>query len=104
MVLFQGVMNSTLPHPVQITLKVARVLERLEIQYLIGGSLASAVYGVFRATVDADLVADLHIEQIKGFCDPLQDDFYTDPAMILDAIKIIFEDMGHTVQTTPDPI
>jgi len=27
-----------------------------------------------------------------------------DETMILDAIKIIFEDMGHTVQTTPDPI
>ena len=27
-----------------------------------------------------------------------------DETMILDAIKIIFEDMGFTVQTTPDPI
>jgi CheY-like chemotaxis protein len=27
-----------------------------------------------------------------------------DETMILDAIKIIFEDMGYTVQTTPDPI
>ncbi len=27
-----------------------------------------------------------------------------DETMILDAIKIIFEDMGHSVQTTPDPI
>ena len=27
-----------------------------------------------------------------------------DETMILDAIKIIFEDMGYSVQTTPDPI
>ena len=26
-----------------------------------------------------------------------------DETMILDAIKIIFEDMGYTVETTPDP-
>jgi DNA-binding NtrC family response regulator len=27
-----------------------------------------------------------------------------DETMILDAIKIIFEDMGYSVQTTPDPV
>ena len=31
--------------PIEITLRVIAVLEKLEIRYLIGGSLASAIYG-----------------------------------------------------------
>lgn len=46
-----------------ITLQVAEILDRLGVSYAIGGSLASAVHGVIRATLDADLVADLRIEQ-----------------------------------------
>lgn len=42
-----------------VTLSVIEVLEALDSSYLIGGSLASALHGVARATLDADLVADL---------------------------------------------
>ena len=38
---------------------VVRTFERLGVAYLVGGSVASAAHGEFRATNDVDLVADL---------------------------------------------
>jgi hypothetical protein len=45
--------------PLQIVRKVVDVLNALHAPYLIGGSLASSLHGIPRATLDADLVADL---------------------------------------------
>jgi hypothetical protein len=43
--------------PIAVTLLVIDALDALGVPYLIGGSLASAVHGVLRATLDTDLVA-----------------------------------------------
>jgi hypothetical protein len=45
-----------------VTSLVVNVLESLNIRYLIDGSLASAVYGAARTTMDVDLVAELRVE------------------------------------------
>lgn len=45
--------------PMAAVLAVIEALERLEVPYYIGGSLASSTYGEYRASLDADLVADL---------------------------------------------
>ena len=76
-----------LSEPIQVTLKVVTAFDRLEIPYLIGGSLASAVYGIVRATMDADLVADIKPEQVLSLVASLEDEFYIDAEMILDAIQ-----------------
>jgi hypothetical protein len=76
-----------LSEPIQITLKVIRAFEHLEIPYLIGGSLASAVHGLIRATMDADIVADIHSSQVLPFMAFLKTEFYIDEYMILDAIQ-----------------
>lgn len=76
-----------LSDPIQVTLKVTTVLDRLGIPYLIGGSLASAVYGIVRATMDADLVADIHSNQIQDLVSALKNEFYIDADMILNAVK-----------------
>jgi hypothetical protein len=62
-------------------------LDRMEIGYLVGGSVASSVHGISRPTMDVDLVADLRAEQIDEFCAWLQGDFYADPAMIREALS-----------------
>lgn len=72
--------------PITITLIVTEILETLSVPYVIGGSLASALHGVMRATMDADLVADLRIEHAEQFVRLLGDDFYADLPMIRDAI------------------
>jgi hypothetical protein len=41
---------------------VIEALEELGVPYHIGGLVASSIYGILRATIDADLIADLHLE------------------------------------------
>jgi hypothetical protein len=79
--------NDSLPDPLKITLQVTRILEDLQIPYFIGGSLASALYGTVRATMDADLVVDLNVEKIQQFAAQLDPAFYFEPSTILDALQ-----------------
>lgn len=48
-----------LTEEIAVTLAVVDALDTLGVVYAIGGSFASALHGVMRATMDADLVADL---------------------------------------------
>ncbi len=73
--------------PVEVTIKVTTVLERLGIPYLIGGSLASILYGMVRTTQDADIIAEMRPEHIHAFVTALEDEFYIDAAMIASAIQ-----------------
>ena len=54
-----------LAEPFQITQSVVEVFEQLQIPYLVGGSLASSLHGIPRATQDADVVADIKTEHIQ---------------------------------------
>lgn len=73
--------------PVEVTLKVTGVLERLGILYLIGGSLASVLYGMVRSTQDAAIVAEMRLEHLRPFVSTLADEFYVDEEMIAEAIR-----------------
>ncbi len=75
-----------LSEPVEVTLKVAGALEALGVPYLIGGSLASSIYGTYRATADSDLVADLKLESIDRLAEALRGEFYLDVDSMRDAI------------------
>jgi hypothetical protein len=57
-------------------LAVAAVIERLEVPYFIAGSFASNAYGFYRATADADVVADLKIRHIEPLVGSLTGRFY----------------------------
>jgi hypothetical protein len=70
-----------LSEPIQVTLKVIAIFERLGIPYLIGGSLASAVHGIVHATMDADLVADIKPEQVFPMVAALEGEFFSAPSM-----------------------
>ncbi len=63
-----------------ISLRAAAVtlfqtLDGLGITYAIGGSFASSVHGIARATQDINVVIDLRSNQIKDFCDALSPQF-----------------------------
>lgn len=73
--------------PIEVTLKVTHVFERLGIPYLISGSLASTLYGMVRTTQDSDIVAEMRIEHLQPFVSALQDEFYLDDEMIAEAIQ-----------------
>jgi hypothetical protein len=73
--------------PIQVTKKVVTAFEDLGIPYLIGGSFASAVHGVVRATMDADVVADIKASQVEPLVGLLQQEFYISSDMVLEAIR-----------------
>ncbi len=75
------------PDIIKAITPVVEALEKLSITYHIGGSIASSLYGIARATIDADIAADIkkeHILPLKSFLDT---QYYFDEEMIGDAIQ-----------------
>lgn len=75
-----------LTEPLAVTLRIVEVLDALNIPYFIGGSLASAVHGVVRTTMDVDLVAAMQPEHVAPLVAQLGAAFYADEIMIRDAV------------------
>ncbi|MBI4314533.1 MAG: hypothetical protein HY679_01260 [Chloroflexi bacterium] len=73
--------------PVEVTLKVTGVLEKLGVPYLIGGSLASTLYGMVRTTQDSDIITEMRAEHIQPFVAALQGEFFIDEEMIAESIQ-----------------
>ena len=71
----------------EITLFVAAVFDRLGIEYLVGGSLASSLQGIPRATQDVDLVARIAPAQVNDLVAALHDTFYLDDVTIREAVE-----------------
>ncbi len=53
--------------------------DKLQIDYFVGGSVASANFGLPRQTNDVDLVADLTPQTARLLCGLLNNAFYADP-------------------------
>ena len=62
----------------RVALELGRMFDRLGIPYLVGGSLASSLHGIPRATQDADLVIDLRRHRVEALVAALEKDFYVD--------------------------
>jgi len=73
--------------PIEVTLVVTGVFEKLGVPYLIGGSLASTLYGMVRTTQDSDIVAEMRPEHIQPFVSALEAGFYVDQEMIAESIQ-----------------
>jgi hypothetical protein len=61
-----------LPEAVGVMMIVVEAFDRLHIPYLIGGSMASALHGVTRSTIDADMVPEIEPDQ-KAFVATAED-------------------------------
>lgn len=64
--------------PLQLALRVIHIMEDLGAKAWVGGSLASSIFGIPRATQDADIVADLRVEMARPLVERLGNDFYAD--------------------------
>jgi hypothetical protein len=69
-----------------VTLRIAEVLDDLEVRWFLGGSLASSIHGIPRATLDADIVADLRAPLVSAFLKALGKDWYMEEQSVRDAI------------------
>jgi hypothetical protein len=72
--------------PFKVLSQVASVLEQQGITYVLVGSLASSMHGMYRSTADIDIVADVHSEQVIPLLAALQEDFYVDEHAVREAI------------------
>jgi hypothetical protein len=75
-----------MPTLIEAFSQLLSILDKLEIAYSVGGSVASSVHGVPRMTMDVDLVADLKREQVAELAALLQPEFYADAMTIADAL------------------
>ena len=68
--------------PFELLQNIVEILERLQVPYLITGSVAAMAYGESRLTNDIDIVADIKEEHIPGLHDafPVQE-FYISEEM-----------------------
>ncbi|MGH9840926.1 MAG: hypothetical protein ACREEM_19300 [Blastocatellia bacterium] len=76
-----------LPDSIRVSLLVTRILEKLGVEYLIGGSMASTIHGKPRLTNDVDLVADIKESQVESLVSALESDFYVDELALRRAIR-----------------
>jgi hypothetical protein len=73
--------------PTEVVVEVALVLEHLKIAYLVVGSFASSARGMRRATVDADIVAQITENHIQDIVNELSSkDYYVDDLAVRRAI------------------
>jgi hypothetical protein len=61
-----------------LAVDVGRHFDTLGVRWLVGGSVASSILGVPRATLDIDLVADLRGAHVTALYDALINDYYLD--------------------------
>ena len=89
-----------LGEPLQITQLIAEIFKRLNIDYMITGSLASSLHGIPRATHDVDIVADVkfhHVLSVKK--DKLDYDYLGKAASqwkVTELLKLAMEEVEKT--------
>ena len=70
--------TSGVPPSLAVVFGVIDILEDLGVRFHLGGSFASAIHGVPRQTMDADLVVDLDAATVTRLVERLRDGFYVD--------------------------
>jgi len=65
---------------------VLEALRTLGVRHYVGGSIASSVHGVPRASVDADVVADLEARHVAPLVAALREAYYVPDERVRDAV------------------
>ena len=73
--------------PLYVALQMAEIFENLDISYLVGGSIASSIYGEPRATQDIDMVAELKSHHIQALIASTKDAFYIEEEDVIHAVS-----------------
>ncbi len=61
-------------------------LQKMGIGYYVGGSVASSTHGLPRTTLDVDIVMNLKRTQVTSLVKQLEQDYYIDEDMIVEAL------------------
>jgi hypothetical protein len=74
-------------NPIVVLVQIVRAFERLDIDYVVVGSVASSIHGEYRASGDIDIIADLELRHVSALVEILKDEFYVDGQTIRRAIE-----------------
>jgi hypothetical protein len=72
--------------PSSVLSLVTTEFEKLKIRHVLVGSFASSIYGLYRATADIDILADLKAEHVAPLHKALEETFYVDELAMRKAI------------------
>jgi predicted nucleotidyltransferase len=75
-------------NPFEVLSHVTRALEEQGVAYVVVGSFASSMRGLYRATADIDLVADLRPAHVRPLVEALQEKFYIDEQAVRRAVSL----------------
>jgi hypothetical protein len=75
------------PDIVDAITPIADAFEELGVPYLVAGSVASSAYGIARATLDVDLVADLATAHVDPLVRAISSAYYVDFDAAMDAVN-----------------
>ncbi len=73
--------------PFSLLAKIVAIFDSTNIEYVLGGSLASSMVGEPRATMDIDMAAQINSEQLQAFYLAVKDDFYIPLAFAEEAVR-----------------
>jgi hypothetical protein len=80
-------MQSNFREIVEALVPFLQALDRFQIQYYVGGSVASSYYGRWRRTQDVDVILDARPDQIRTLAKVLAQDYLIDADAWIDAIR-----------------
>lgn len=72
--------------PISVLALVTTTLDKLNIRYVLVGSFASSLHGLYRTTADIDLLADIRPEHASPLHEALKEHFYVDELAMSQAI------------------
>ena len=64
--------------PSSVLVSLTTILEDVGVHYVLVGSFASSIHGIYRATADIDILNELRIEQVHPLFESLNNTFYVD--------------------------
>jgi hypothetical protein len=73
--------------PIRVLLEIGAALDRMGIEWLLGGSLASSILGEPRASVDIDLALRMRTTDVDRLARELEPGFFVDPEAARDAVR-----------------
>lgn len=77
----------TLADPLRIIGKLDTVFSKLNIPYFVGGSIASSLYGIPRATQDVDIIVEMSVAHVNMFIKSIEDDFVVNVDAVKSAVR-----------------
>ncbi|HKG96399.1 MAG TPA: DUF6036 family nucleotidyltransferase [Pyrinomonadaceae bacterium] len=72
--------------PLSVLSQLTATLDHAGIRYVLVGSFASSIHGIYRSTADIDLLADIKAGHVRPLFEALRNSFYVDEQAIREAV------------------